>query len=113
MPRPISPLPVLGRGPVYVQNMSFPLGSVHPSVHLGIDRDLTTVEGIHTGDVSEGVVSHLTRVNGTAAPVVTGSRSFVTRSLAWLTRLTDVQYINVPGSILEVEPTNALTGGDQ
>lgn len=71
------------------------------------------MEGIHTGDVSEGVISHLTSINSTAAPVVTSSRSFVPRGLSRLTRLTDVQCLNVPGSILEVEPASTLTGGDQ
>ena len=112
MSRPISPFLVLGRGPVRVQNMSLPLDSIQTSVRLGIDTDLTPMEGIHAGDVSEGVVSHLTSIYGTAAPVVTSSGSFIPRSLAWLTRLADVQNFNMPCSIFEVQPADTLARGD-
>lgn len=113
MPRPIAPLPVLGRGPVHVQDMSFPLASIQPSVRLGVNRDLSPVEGIHAHYVSEGVVSNLTSIDGTAAPVVSSSRCFVPIGLARLTRLADVQRLNVPCSAFEVEPADTVAGGDQ
>lgn len=87
--------------------------SAQPSVRLGVDRDRTPVKGIYAGDVGEGVVSHLTGIDSTAAPVVTSSGPLVPSGLAWLTRLADVQQLDVPCSAFEVEPADTLARGDQ
>lgn len=79
MPRAIPSLLQLIWRSINIENLSLPLGILDPTTRLGIHTSSNTMEGIKSGNISEGIITNPTGVCAASTPVVSGPWRFRSR----------------------------------